>query len=163
MTSNGYEYLSLHLSLLLAQYGETSVLEALEPLLGSSHADLYARLGDVRKVGHVYVKRRAGVANKASSIDALLAEHPEKAEVLRKIQARFVARTYLPELKDVRRFLDRHGQPSTSLKKRDDGFGRVARQLVNLTLDELQSVLLEQEPSGYSSLGVISDQILGRK
>lgn len=161
MTSK--EYLSLHLSLLLAQYGSTSVLEALAPLLGSSDADLHARLGDVWQIGQADAKRRAGVPKTAASIDALLAEHPEKAEILRKIQARFVARTYLPELKDVRRFLDRHGQPSTSLKKRDEGFARVARQLVNLPLDELRSVLVEPEPSGYSSLGIISDQILGRK
>jgi hypothetical protein len=161
MTSK--EYLSLHLSLLLAQHGEPSVLEALAPLLGSSPADLHARLVDVRKIGHSRPKKKAEAPKAGASFEALLAEHPEKADVLRKIQARFVARTYLPELKDVRRFLDRHGQPSTSLKKRDEGFARVARQLVHLTLDELQSVLAEQGSSGYSSLGVISDQILGRK
>lgn len=161
MTSK--EFLSLHLSLLLAQHGESSLLEALSPLLGSEPADLYARLTDVHKVGHARTKKRTGASKGATSIESLLAEHPDKADVLRKIQARFVARTYLPELKDVRRFLDRHGQPSTSLKKRDEGFARVARQLVHLSPDELQSVLNEQAPSGYSSLGVISDQILGRK
>lgn len=161
MTSK--EYLSLHLSLLLAQHGESSLLEALAPLLGSRPEDLHARLADVHKVGHARPKRTAVVAKAGESIERLLAAYPEKADILRQIQARFVARTYLPELKDVRRFLDRHGQPSTSLKKRDEGFPRVARQLVHLTLDELQSVLNEHGPSDYSSLGVISDQILGRK
>lgn len=161
MTSK--EYLSLHLSLLLAQHGETSVLEALASLLGSAPADLKARLDDVRKIGHARPNKREKSSKAVTSIEALLAEHPEKADVLRKIQARFVARIYLPELKDVRRFLDRHAQPSTSLKKRDEGFARVARELVKLPLDELSSILTEQGSSSYSSLGVISDQILGRK
>lgn len=160
MTSK--EYLQLHLSLLLAQYGEHGVLEALAPLLGSSLTDLQVRLKDVQKVGHARSKMRPETTKAGASLEALLAENPEKAELLRKIQVRFAARTFLPQLKDVRRFLDRHGQPCTSLKKRDDGFARVARQLVQLPKDELEALLSETAISEYSSLGVISDQILGR-
>lgn len=157
------DYLGIHLTLLLAQYGERGVVEGLAPLIGTSVADLQARLYDVQKIGHAQPKRQKGPAKVGASVDSLLAEHPEKANVLRKIQARFVARTFLPELKDVRRFLDRHGQASSSLKKRDDGFARVARQLVHLPKDELEAIVSEPLSSGYSSLGVISDQILGRK
>lgn len=161
MTSK--DYLRLHLSLLLAQYGEHGVLEGLAPLLGTSFNDLHARLNDVRKVGHARSKKRTGPTKIGSNVESLFADNPEKAGVLRKIQARFAARTFLPELKDVRRFLDRHGQPSSSLKKRDDTFARVAMQLVSLPKEELEAILSEQVSSGYSSLGIISDQILGRK
>jgi hypothetical protein len=157
------DYLSLHLSLLLAQHGEVSVLEALAPLLGCAPAELHEKLVYVRKIGYASPKKSARLSTGGASIETLFAKHPEKAEVLRKIQARFLARTYLPELKDVRRFLDRHGRPSATLKKRDDSFAIVARELVRLTSDELQSVLSEHGSSDYSSLGVISDQILGRK
>lgn len=161
MTSK--DYLQLHLSLLLAQYGELGVIEGLAPLLGTSLDDLQARLNDVQKVGHARSRKQKAPSMTGASIEALITEHPEKAEVLRKIQARFVARTFLPELRDVRRFLDRHGQPSSSLKKRDDGFTRVARELVHLPKSELEEILTEPPSAGYSSLGVISDQILGRK
>jgi hypothetical protein len=161
MTSK--DYLRLHLSLLLAQYGEPSVLEGLAPLIGHTPKELHDRLNDVHKVGHARQKKPKGPVRVGSSVEALIAEHPDKAELLRKIQARFVARTFLPELKDVRRFLDRHGQPSTSVKKRDDAFGRVAKQLAGLPKAELEAVASESMSSGYSSLGLISDQILGRK
>lgn len=161
MTSK--EYLAIHLTLLLSQYGERSVLEGLAPLIGTSVADLQSRLNDVQKIGHAQPKRRKGAAAVGAPVESLLGQYPEKADVLRRIQARFVDRTFLPELKDVRRFLDRHGQASSSLKKRDDGFPRVVRQLVNLPKDELEAIVSEPVSSGYSSLGVISDQILGRK
>jgi hypothetical protein len=161
MTSK--DFLQLHLSLLLAQYGENAVLEELSPLLGTSLADLHSRLDDVQKVGHARLKKRVAPSKVGASVEALFAEHPDKADILRQIQSRFVARTFLPELRDVRRFLDRHGQPSSSLKKRDDGFMRVARQLIHLRKDELEAILAEPMASGYSALGVISDHILGRK
>lgn len=157
------DYLRLHLSLLLAQYGEPNVLEGLASLLGNTPKELHDRLYDVQKVGHARQKKPKGQVRVGSSVDSLFADHPDKAELLRKIQARFVARTFLPELKDVRRFLDRHGQSSASLKKRDDAFLRVAKQLVGLSKSELEAVATESMSSGYSSLGLISDQILGRK
>jgi hypothetical protein len=161
MTSK--DYLRHHLTLLLAQYGEPSVLEGLAPLIGQSPKELHDRLADVHKIGHARQKKPKGQVKSGSSVESLIAENPEKAELLRKIQARFVARTFLPELKDVRRFLDRHGQPSTSVKKRDDAFARIARQLVGLSKAELEAVASESMSSGYSSLGLISDQILGRR
>jgi len=160
MTSK--DFLSLHLCLLLAEHGESRVLEALALLLDSAPVDLQVRLADLRKIRHARSKKRTGASKGKMSIETLLSEHPDKADLIREIQERFLERTYLPELKDVRRFLDRHGQPSTTLKKRDDGFAIVARQLVLLSQDELRSILSEPTPLGYSSLGIISDQILGR-
>jgi len=156
-------YVQAHLALLLAQYGERAVVEALAPLLGKSPSELESLLADVRKVGHVRPARSSLKREPGLSIDALLAEHPDKADAIRKLQSRFVNRTLLPELKDVRRFLDRHGQSSSSLKKRDDAFVRVARQLVQLPLSELEAMLTMPTDGPISSLGVISDQILGRK
>lgn len=157
-------FLRVHLSALLAQYGDRAVLETLAPLLGTSLPELEELLADVRKLGHARSKKPKQIPAKThASVDQLLIEHPDKAEALRELQLRFSNRTLFPELKDVRRFLDRHGEPTSSLKKRDDAFPKVARQLVQLTLDDLLALLASPTDSSQSSLGVISDQILGRK
>ncbi|XQA78042.1 hypothetical protein ACM9W9_20020 [Xanthomonas sacchari] len=161
MTSKNF--LKLHLSLLLAQYGERSILEVLAPLLGLSQTELQKRINEIQKTNNKKSKDRKLPNTSGTSLKNLLAEYPEKAEIILKIQERFLARTFLPHLKDVRRFLDRHGQSSSTLKKRDEGFARIARQLVSLTSQELEAILIEPPASEYSSLGLISDQILGRK
>ena len=157
------DFLSFHLSLLLAQYGEHGVVEGLAPLLHTSPSDLQARLDKVHKIGHSRPRKTSQSGNKGAPIESLFAEYPDKADVLRLIQVRFDNRTFLPELKDVRRLLDRHGQASSSLKKRDDGFANVARLLIQLPKSDLEEILAAPAEAGYSSLGVISDQILGRK
>lgn len=159
MTSK--DFLNLHLSLLLAQHGERAVVECLAKLLGSSADDLLAKVADTRKVGYVRSKAAPGPRN-SESVEALLVDHIDKAQAVRELQSRFEAGTFLPEMKDVRRFLDRHGQSSASLKKRDAAFAKVARQLVQIPLADLESMLAIPADSSFSSLGVISDQILGR-
>lgn len=159
MTSK--DFLRLHLTLLLSQHGEQSVLESLAPLLGSSADELRLRLADVQSVSRARSRSVSG-SEKPEPIEALLAAHPEKAQVVLELRSRFEARTFLPEMKDVRRFLDRHGQPRSSLKKRDAGFAQVAQQLVKLPLADLQAMLAMPADTGFSSLGVIADQILGR-
>jgi hypothetical protein len=149
--------------MLLLQYGDRAVIETLASLVQKTPDDLDALLEDILKVGGARTRKATHPARRVASLDALLAEYPEKASALRDLQARFVSRTLMPEMKDVRRFLDRHGQPSSSLKKRDDAFAMVARQLVKLPLAELQAMVSMEPDSNFSSLGVISDQILGRK
>lgn len=159
MTSK--DFLRLHLSLLLAQHGERAVLESLAPLLGSSSDDLLIKLADARNLGRGRPEA-APPSGKPEPVEALLAAHPDKAQVVRELRSRFAARTFLPEMKDVRRFLDRHGQPTSVVKKRDAAFAKIAQQLVKLPLADLQAMLAMPADSSFSSLGVISDQILGR-
>lgn len=82
---------------------------------------------------------------------------------MRQLCARFDNRTFLPELKDVKRFFDRHGRPATVWKSRALAQASLFRVLADASMSELKTLLAE-EPVGsnVSSLGLISDEILGR-
>lgn len=159
MTSK--ELLRFHLALILAQYGDKAVLEGLSLLLNASPMDLRAKLVEFETNGAVKGKSRPRSANSAETVQALINSAPEKADLLREFQERFFNRTFLPELRDVRRFLDRHGELASSLSKRETSFAKIARHLVKMSENDLKLLLAAPVAPEQSSLGVISDQILG--
>jgi hypothetical protein len=150
-----------HLALLLLEYGENSVVRTLADVAGQAPDELETLLQDINKVGHTKTKKAP--TNKPSvSVNALLESHPEKAAVVRALKDRYDNRTLFPELKDVRRFLEKHAQSSTSLKSRVDATPKILRVLIELPLHELETMLSTPGGKEFSALGVISDQILGR-
>jgi len=157
------EFLRLQLALLTRQHGEHAVLESLAGLRGLSVEDLQSLLLDIEKIGYSKAKRISASPASGLKLESLLAEHPEKADLIRSIKARYDNKTLLSELKEVRRFLDRHGQSTNALKARGEAFTKVARVLVGLPTHELEQMLNAESSNDYSGLGIISDQILGRK
>lgn len=150
-----------HVALLLLEYGEDAVVGILADIVGQTPDELQTLLHDINKVGHTKTKKAP--TNKPSvSVHALLESHPEKAAVIKALKDRYDNRTLFPELKDVRRFLERHAQSSTSLKSRVDATPKILRVLINLPLHELETMLSTPSDKEFSGLGVISDQILGR-
>lgn len=162
MTMNHKELLRLHLSLLLVGNGRQEVLRALAELLSCDEGALLERLKEVDK--------QAGADSKASprrpvawSMSELLAKHPAKAALLESVKLRFDNRTFLPELKDVRRFLERNGIATKSLKSRTDALPKVMKTIATYPAGELEAIASRPAEQEYSSLGVISDEILKRK
>lgn len=157
------EFLRLQLAILTLQHGERAILESLATLRGQAIADLEAILVDIDKIGHARTKKPPAAKVPGFTIESVLSAHPEKADLIRSIQTRYENRTFLSELKDVRRFLDRYGQPTKTLKARNEAFPKVVRVLVELPISELEVMLSSVPSDEFSGLGVISDQILGRK
>lgn len=154
-------FLRLQIGILLAQYSKGAVLDELAIQLDQPVADLQALLSDMQKVGHVRHKSSIG-KRPGTKLETDFGSDPEKAALILRIKERFDNRTILRELKDVRRFLERNGHTTGALKTRSLAFPRIARLLVTLPVADLVA-MLAQEPQGeFSSLGIISDQILGR-
>ena len=151
------------LAILSLQHGEQAILASLADLRGQTPDELESMLSELEKVGQVPTKRPPTAKNTGFSIDAVLKEHPAKAELIRALKTRYENRTILTELKDVRRFLERHAQPTKSLKARSEAFPKVVQVLVGLPIGELEALLASAPSNEFSGLGVISDQILGRK
>jgi|SRR5687768_12596193 len=151
-----------HLALLLLEHGESPVLGTLAELLHQTPDNLEHLLRDINKVGHARTKQ-APTRKSSVSIDSLLTKYPDKAPFVRELKDRYDNHTLLPELKDVRQFLERHSQSAKTLRSRVNAAPKVIRVLIELPLHELETMLSVSPSQEFSALGVISDQILGRK
>jgi len=156
MTSS--TYLEYEVAVLLAQYGKNAVLNALATKMQLSQEELELFLKEIpsKKVSARSRKTSATI----DSIDEIIQEHPAKTEQLRKLHGRFQNRTFLPELRDVRRFFERHSRDLGATKSRTESFPRLFKLLAELDLPELDGLCQAEPQSAYSSLGLISDEIL---
>ncbi|HZT82764.1 MAG TPA: hypothetical protein VFA26_21215 [Gemmataceae bacterium] len=151
-------FLDYEVALLLAKYGKTAVLDALARKVQLTPGELEAILqGPVREKPAASSRKKPSLADLVAE---LAGENPGKAEYLRILYARFGNRTFLPELRDVRRFLEEHDRSAGALKSRADTATRVVKLLADLDVAELQALCQTQPENAYSSLGVISDEIL---
>jgi len=150
-----------HIALLLLEYGKNSVLRSLAELIEQEPYDLEKILDNINKVKTTQTKQTP-VAKSFISINSVLEKHPEKASLVRSLMDRYDNRTLLPELKDVRRFLEKHSQTPKSLKSRVDAAPKIIRVLIELPLQELEAMLSNPPNKEFSDLGIISDQILSR-
>lgn len=160
MTSR--EFLDYEVSLLLLRHGKEALLSSVARRIGLSDDVLRQELGALLHAKNVRPAEKKKLAPKQFELDPLLIGREDKASYLRQLCARFDNRTFLPELKDVKRFLDRHGQ-SHNAKSRALAQAALFQVLADLDVSELLKLLAESLVGvETSSLGLISDEILGR-
>ena len=160
MSMSADEILELELSLLLINYGERKVMKSLARVNGLNDNELESKLKRIHQLEKKPRSRKSVDGSKA--IEAIISRHPEKSQLLNLLHSRFESRSFLPELKDVKRLFNRHSTHSTKLKSRNASAVRVFRLLASLDENELQKLTEEQDRTNYSSLGVISDEIMKR-
>lgn len=154
------KFLDYEVTLLLAKYGKSSLLEALAKKLELTPDQLEATLQtppNQRSVSHSRKKPPP-----FDLLKQLSREFPNKAHLLQTLYERFDNRTFLPELRDVRRFFDQHARPLGASKSRAESIEKVLRLLAELDVAELEALCQAQPENAYSSLGLISDEILRR-
>jgi len=156
-----HQLLRYHLVLLVAANGKQQVLATLADVLRLSPEELDTTLGAVKTLDAAGEKPPKGTRPR-DPIDAVVKRHPDKAEALMKLNARFTNKAFLPELRDIRRFLDDHSQPFKTLKSRSDALPKVLNVLAQLDLRELRRLCEQPDSREYSALGIISDEIMGR-
>jgi hypothetical protein len=159
MTSSS-KFLDYEVALLLAKYGKTALLAALARHLQLTPDELDALLQKAPNN-----KAEARPRKRQTPVDMLaelVEEYPNKAQLLRTLHRRFGNRTFLPELRDVRRFFEQHDRPLGSSRSRADTLPRVLRLLAELDVADLEALCQAQPEGAYSSLGVIAEEILRR-
>jgi hypothetical protein len=120
---------------------------------------------DLRKLSDASyaLAAKKNIRGKQFSLAPLLVGREEKADTLKLLQARFENKTFLPELKDVKRFFDRHERHTPTFKSRLSAQAPLFTILADVDLATLKKLLTESPPGvAHSSLGIISDEILGR-
>lgn len=160
---NHRKLLEADIAMLLLRYEKSSVINALAKSLQLSEAELEEKLFDVLKnrFAHAPAKKNS---DSQFSIDRLLQGREYKEKPLRQLYAKFENKTFLPELRDVKLFLDKNKKPSVSIKSRASAKGKIFPILAELELDVLEKLASSEDVgvSKYSSLGIISDEILRR-
>ena len=153
-------FLDYEVALLLAKHGKEAVLGTLASKLGLAPPELESLLRGIDE--EKPVRRERAPAFSVDQIEDLVAQNPQKAEQLRVLHTRFLNRTFLPELRDVRRFFEQHSRSLGHTKSRAQSLPKVMRLLADLDRAELDALCEARQPVEYSSLGIISDEILRR-
>lgn len=153
-------FLVYEVALLLAKYGKDAVLRELARRLDCPQPELEGLLSEIEKKQKP--PRRSRAAATPDRLESIISQHPEKASQLRALHTRFGNRTFLPELRDVRRFFDQHSQSLGSTKSRAESLPKLLKLLAHFDLGELDALSRAREAGEYSSLGIISDEILRR-
>lgn len=153
------KFLDYEVVLLLAKYGEAALLTSLAKHLHLTLEELDALLQNAPN------SKEARPKKKPTSVELLtqLAQaYPNKAELLRTLNNRFGNRTFLPELRDVKQFFEQHDRPLGGSRSRADALPRLLKLLSEFDVSDLQTLCQTRPENTYSSLGVISDEILRR-
>ena len=152
--------LDLELRLLIARYGKTKVAKALS---GIGNTDLPAIKAGIEDYENG-AKRSKAQRRTEKSIEEMIREvnpaNPDVAHLLEKLARAYENKEFLPELREVRRFLEYRDIPTSKIRSRRDAFPIVLEALAPCSIDELRE-LDEENRGSRSDLGIITDQILG--
>lgn len=156
------EILDLEVSLLLIKYGKESLFKTIAKRLEIDEAILNNEL-QILLNSKSFSKNKKRNPPKPFAIDSVIKGKEEKSNYLRQLFSRFENKTFLPELKDVKRFFDRYEMSAP--KSRLLAKAHLFKFLAELEISELEK-LLDQKTTSIresSALGLISDEILRRK
>lgn len=155
------KFLDYEVALLLAKYGRSAVSRALAEKVNMTVEELEAALQALpTRAAARHPRKKHSLLELAEQLGKT---HPEKASGLRELAIRFENRAFLPELRDVKRFFGQHIGAHVAAKSRGESGPRVLNMLANLDISELNALCREEPANSYSSLGLISDQILGHR
>ena len=155
------DLLGLELRLLIARHGKARINEALSSMedvgLATLDADVKAYEGKTR--------RSRARSRSRKSIDDLIQdanpENPDAERYIRKLAHAYEDRQFLPEFREVKRFLESRRKSAVKFRSRADALPAVIQVLAQTELDEL-ATLDERRRSRGGDLGIIANQILGR-
>lgn len=154
--------LELEISLLLIKYEYKQVIKVLASLQNVKEEDLKQLIQETKeKKATKAAKPKRSQINFGEIIFQITEQYPAKKFRIDQLAVRFENKIFLPELKDVRRFLERKSSKSIFLKSRLGGAKRVFDELGKLTLKELDE-LIDSDNGKKSDLSILSDQIIGK-
>jgi hypothetical protein len=154
------DLVKLKLRLLILQHGRREVVQALAAMGEQTVEGVEAELNKLEQ------KKASRTRRVVSAVDALThTPHgsPETEELLRKLAIRFDNRSFLPQLTDVQRFLERSNSTKGKIKSRRDASHQVVLALSRMTADELSQLLRLSGAGKNSDYADLARQIMGRQ
>ena len=149
--------LEIDVSLLFLRYGKDVVLDRIRQLEERSAEEVAASVSALSK-GTRKRQPRKSALDKALEVE--LARRPDLAEPLRVVAANFDSKRFLPNLRDVRRFLEKLGRASEAAKTRAQAGPVLLQALCALSRDELADIAATSGATGESGLSLLTRAIL---
>ncbi len=153
--------LGIEVRLLIVKYGYARVIETLAAVRGVPEEEILeliekVELGKKEKAK----KRKETETNVEEIVEKVALEHPEKSSQIKELAVQFNNKRFLPELKDVRRFLDKQSVKPVNIKSRVVAAKQIFRILGTLSSQELSELIkMDRTESDFS---ILSDQIIGK-
>lgn len=152
------ELLKIEVDLLVLKYGETAALRAFAGATGSTEDAVRRKLAILRE--KKTKSKVAGTKKRPIDIAKDVAKNSVNEKQLMRLAVSYQNRQFLPQLKDVRRFLGRFNIEK-SIKSRDNATRIVFETLNRCSPEELNDFLSDSSISDQSSFSRLAGHIMG--
>ncbi len=153
------QLLPFEIRLLILRYGCRKVLEAMATVGDQSLEDLERQLVALEARIRSRVKRTPKPAQEL--IAAASKGQRETERLLSAVINRYQNRTFLPQLRDVERFLNHRGVAHTRLKSRVAALPKIIDGLSRLSQEQLKALAEDIGTEGQSDFALLAHQIMG--
>lgn len=157
-------WLTLELRLLVLRYGRQAVVRALAGL-GMQSVELLEleleALEERKKAQRKGAGRKPATASTADLVADSFRDRPELIPRVEVIIRQFENRTFLPQLRDVHRFLDRAGLTRGRVKSRKEATRPFITALAMLPSEELLELSRISQHGAESDFALLAREIMG--
>lgn len=155
------EILSLEVRVLMVKYGYRKLIHAISEIKNDSIDKIEE---DMRKL-ELLKRKKSKLPGRSIDdiVNTIINNNLEKADQLRRLAASYENRTFLPQLKDARQFLERNSANPRIPKSRLSAVSPVFRTLASLDISQLEEYLVTPGIGTDNALSLISDQIMGKR
>lgn len=151
--------INLEVRFLLARYGRERLLKAIAQVGKVEFSELVSALETYESRDRVSRKRKT---ENSADLVAKLNLGDDIKPLVQKLGLDFEVGSFLPQLREVRRFLASCGIKAT-VKSRREALPKVIEALGNCGIERLHELNDKTGDSRRGDLGLIADQILGEK
>jgi hypothetical protein len=152
------DLLNIELRLLLLRYGRKTVLKALGALHDHTLEEVEA---EINLIEQRKPRRKEKAVSAVEFIAQRCRENPESADKLYELAVRYENRAFLPQLKDVQRFLNRTDSSSGRVRSRRQATRQVMAVLCHLNNEELSHLTASHAAEGDSDFALLAREIMG--
>ena len=153
------ELLQIEVEILLLRYGEASVLKALSAAISSTEEELRGKI-NVLKEKKAKTTKNARAKKQPLDVAKEVIVGSANEDQLMSLAIRYQNREFLPQLKDVKRFLGRFNV-TKDVKSRNDATRVVFESLSRCSQEELKELASASDTEGQSSFAKLAEHIMG--
>lgn len=153
------ELLQIEIDLLLLRYGEPTVLKALSSATNSTEEELRRKI-EVLKEKKLQTKKSTRAKKQPLDIAKDVIADSANGEQLLRLAHLYQNRQFLPQLKDVKRFLGRFNV-NKDVKSRNDATRIVFESLRRCSIEELTELTIDSNAEEQSSFAKLAGHIMG--